>query len=417
MKFFRKDRGSFLEKNQLIIGILASLFVLGGSSFAILLSGGAFAKSYSVDAQFTDAAGIKVGDKVRVAGLEAGRVSGVQIEDGLVSVTLEIDQGVEMPADSDAEITIETLLGRKTVTLVAGDSSEPLADGDVIPVERTRTPVDIIELADTSVRLLEESDADALETFMEEITKISKGKEQQVTTLVKGLGDVMVAVDSRRQELGRLIESLHTISATFAERDDTLISLIDNYDVVLSNLAERTNDLQELLESTDSASFEVASMVKRNRATIDSALKGLGKTLTVVDKHQADLAAAIPYLEASVRGYSSVGYSQGVPNRWANIFVQSLGPLGIDSILGPCGAMDQALDDLLGPDPRPCDERADYGEGEQGDEPPTPGQKDDGSQDPAGDLGDLLPGDLGDLLDSVTGTLGLSDVLSGGLLP
>lgn len=420
MKLFKRDRGSFLERNQLIIGIVSAVFVLGGSTFALLLSGGVFAKTYGVKAHFTDAAGIKPGDEVTVAGLEAGDVSSVEIEGGEVVVHLDVSDGVEMPADAEAEIVIETLLGRKSVALIGGTSDEKLADGDVIPSERTRTPVDIIDLADTSVRLLEESDADAFETFMVEVTKITKGKEDEISTLIEGLGDVTAAVDTRRVELARLIDSLQTLSLTFAERDDTLVRLIDNYDVVLANLADRTDDLEELLVSTDSASHEVASLVERNRSRIDSALGGLRKTLKVVDAHQADLAAAIPYLEQAVRGYSSVGYSQGVPNRWANIFVQSLGPVGIDAIAGPCGALDQALDDMLGPDPRECDERAEYGEGEEEEDfPEPPGRGNDKGDDQGSgpNVDDLLPGDLGDLLDSVTGNVGLGSALRGGLLP
>ncbi|MFP5298849.1 MAG: MCE family protein [Actinomycetota bacterium] len=419
MRLFRA-KGSFLERNQLIIGIVSSVLVLGGSAFAIMLSGGAFAKTYTVTARFTDAAGIKTGDEVQVAGLEAGTVKGVEIEDGAVKVTLAVNDDVQMPVDSLAEIRIETLLGRKNVTLVAGDSGSMLQDGDTIPVENTITPVEVTDLADTSVRLLEASDAEAFETFLTEITKITRGKEEQVGQLISGLGDLAAAVDSRRDELGRLLDSLNTLSATFAERDDTLVSLIDNYDVVLANLADRTDDLQELLDSTETASFEVASLVSRNRGTINSALEGLRTTLKTIDDHQMELAAAVSYLEEAVRGYSSVGYSQGTPNRWANIFVQSLGPLGVDAIAGPCGALDQALDELLGPDPRPCDERAEYGEGEeeQSDEEEPPSRNGAGeATEEVGDAIDDVTGDLGDLLDSITGTTGLGAALRGGLLP
>lgn len=419
MSLFKRGKGqtSFLERNQIIIGILASLFVLGGSAFALLLSGGVFADTYKVTAYFSDAAGLKGGDDVKVAGLDAGKVGSVEIRDGQVAVELKINSDIEMPADSTAEIAIETLLGKKNVTLFAGSSSAELADGDEIAIEDTRTPVDLIQLADTSVDLLEASDADALQTFMEEVTAITSGKRTQITTLVNGLADVSAAIDSRSSELSRLIDSLRTVSGTFAERDDTLVSMIDKYDVVLGNLAERTDDIQSLLENTDLAAHEVASVVRRNRPALDSALNGLHLTLKEVESHQLDLAATISYLNESVRGYQSVGYSQGVPNRWANIFVQSLGPLGMDSAFGPCGTFDQALDALLGPDPRPCHKRADYDDHDDGEEDESPlpnrGNEDDGSE-----LlpDDGLPGDLGDLLDSVTGSTGLAAALRGGLL-
>lgn len=423
MSIFKRNKGrtSFLERNQMLIGVLGVLFVLGGSAFSLLLSGGAFADTYSVNARFSDAAGLKPNDKVKVAGLDAGTIEGIEIDGGEVVVKMKVDQGIILSSDSEAEIAIETLLGKKNVTLIAGDGPHRLADGDEIPLDRTRTPVSLIELNNTSVDLLEASDADALETFMEEITKITKGKRKDIVALVEGFGDTAAAIDNRRVELGRLLDSLRTLSATFAERDDTLISLIDNLDVVLGNLAERTDDLRLLLESTDSASHKVASLVRRNRPALDGALQGLNVTLRSLNEHQLELAAGVSYLHDSVRGYQSVGYSQGVPNRWANIFVQSLGPLGMDAAFGPCGALDQALDELLGPDPRECHERHDYGEPEETDEgKKSRGTEDEapGDEDPLGELIDEvpIPGDLGDFLDGVTGTTGLGAALRGGLL-
>ena len=36
-----------------------------------------------------------------------------------------------------------------------------------------------------------------------------------------------------------------------------------------------------------------------------------------------------------------------MPNHWANIFVQSLGPAGVDALIGPCGAVDQFMASIL----------------------------------------------------------------------
>lgn len=414
-----KGRTSFLERNQMIIGVLAALFVLGGSAFSLLLSGGAFANTYSVSARFADAAGLKPNDKVKVAGLDAGTIDSIEIDGGEVVVKMKVDHDVILSSDSEAEIAIETLLGKKNVTLHAGDGPHRLSDGDEIPIESTRTPVSLIELNNTSTELLQASDADALETFMEEITKITEGKRGDIIALVEGFGDTAAAIDNRRAELGRLLDSLRTLSATFAERDDTLISLIDNFDVVLGNLAQRTDDLRLLLESTDSASHKVADLVRRNRPALDGALQGLNVTLRSLNQHQYQLAAGVSYLHDAVRGYQSVGYSQGIPNRWANIFVQSLGPIGMDAAFGPCGALDQALDELLGPDPRECKDRHDYGEPEESEG--RSGQTDQSEEEATDPTDELLddqpvPGDIGDLLDGITGTYGLSDALRGGHL-
>jgi phospholipid/cholesterol/gamma-HCH transport system substrate-binding protein len=416
---------SFLERNQKLIGFIGVIAVLLATAFSLLLSGGFFRDTYTVRARFADAAGLRSSDDVQVAGLDAGSIGSVEIDDGAVVVELKIDKGIEMPRDTNAEIVIETLLGRKAIRLDGGSSSEMLRDGDVITLENTRTPVELLDLANRSRPLLDRSDPRALQDFMDQITAVTQGKSVQVSSLISGLADVTDAVDSRKRELSRLLESLNTLGATFAEKDDTLVSLIDNLNVVLTNLSERTDDVERLLESTDSASHATADLVRRNRPKLDRALSQLHDSLEVIDRHQVDLAAMVSYLHDSVQGYSSVVYSAGgtYDNRWANIFVQSLGPVGIDAFFGPCGTFDSALDDLLGEDPRPCEDRAEYGDGYGGGEGGSNGSGD-GSpqgqeppeQDPGREPGDGLAGDVGDLIDNVTGDSALTDELRG-LLP
>jgi phospholipid/cholesterol/gamma-HCH transport system substrate-binding protein len=410
-------RKSFLERNQVVIGILGILFLLGGSAFALLLSGGFFESTYTVTATFEDAAGIRGGDDVTVAGLEAGSVDDIRIVDGQVEVDLKIKEDVTMPADSEAEIVIETLLGKKSVDLVAGESAEKLNDGSEIPIERTTTPVDVQDLNDASVTLMERSDAQALEQLMTEVTKVTKGKTGELRVVIDGLAEVTETLGDKKRELQRLIDSLSTLATTFGERDDTIVQLIDRYDVVLANLADQREELEILLESTDSASHEVANLVGRNKDELDSTLAHLHEAFEIVNDHQLDLAASVSYLENSVRGYSSVGYSQGTPNRWANIFVQSLGPGGPDAIAGRCGLVDQALDEFLEDDPRkeeqgeakycaggsdlsPDSEANGGGGGGGGRETDRDGDSD-GDQGSTDEDSDGLPGDIGDLFDGI----------------
>jgi len=407
-RFLRK---SFLERNQIAIGVIGITVIAVASALALLLSGGVFEKTYAVEAIFEDAAGLRAGDEVTVAGLEAGSIGDVSVENGMVVMDLDIRDEVVMPVDARAEIVVETLLGRKSVDLVGGDSPEPLADGDVIPVERTTTPIEITELNDISVRLMEESDAQALEDLMAQVTNITKGKEREIKAVIDGLADVTAVLSDKKEQLKGVLSSLDTLSHTFAEEDDTIVSLIDRYNDVLGNLARRKGDLEALLVNTDSAAHEVAFLVDRNRPVLDRTLDSLHASLRVVDDHQLDLAATIAYLEESVQGYASVGYSQGVPNRWFNIFVQSLGPLGVDAIVGPCGLVDQALDEFLGPDPRDCDDRRNFGDANEEerprarrDAPARDAQRPDALRDD-NVPGAPLPGDIEDLVDAATGAV------------
>jgi phospholipid/cholesterol/gamma-HCH transport system substrate-binding protein len=358
---------SFLERNQRVIGAIALVIIVVGTAVSLLLTGGVFARTYKVTALFRDAAGIQQDDKVRVAGLEAGRVKGVRIQGGIVAVDLGVNRGVELTKDTRAEIIVETLLGKRSVNLISDFAPRALAqnvgeqellqDGAIIPLNRTTTPIDIVELNDISVRLAEESDPVALNEFLEDVGQITAGKQRQVRQVVTGLRDVLIAVDSRKEQLSRLISSLRVLFTTLGERRESLVSFIDSFRNVFNRLALRQKELATLLQATDSASHETANLVARNRPVLDSSLNNLRVVMETIGRHQLDLAAIVSYLEDSVQGYQSVaaqggtcGFTDsfdcklGKPVGWANIFVQSLGPIGVDALIGQCGAVDQLFD-------------------------------------------------------------------------
>ena len=68
-------------------------------------------------AQFSEAAGLKPDDPVRVAGVKVGQVEGLRLEDGAVTVEFRVKDAF-VGDRSEAAIKIETVLGAKYVALV-----------------------------------------------------------------------------------------------------------------------------------------------------------------------------------------------------------------------------------------------------------------------------------------------------------
>ena len=112
----------------LVLAALALLFVLsaGGERGAI--------GSYTVTARFPSAEGIRLDSAVRLAGVQIGRVTAMDYDSPTQSavVTLEIDRGVDLPADSIAIVTSAGMLGGRFIRLDPGGDLELLADGDEI---------------------------------------------------------------------------------------------------------------------------------------------------------------------------------------------------------------------------------------------------------------------------------------------
>lgn len=96
--------------------------------------GGAGGNAIEVSALFPNANGIDIGTDVRVAGLSIGEVTAVSLdpEGYQAEVRMEIDADANLPNDSSAAITSESLLGGSHIALLPGGSAEALRQGDMI---------------------------------------------------------------------------------------------------------------------------------------------------------------------------------------------------------------------------------------------------------------------------------------------
>lgn len=343
---------AFTERNPLVIGLIVVALIAAGTVSALALDAGVFEHRYTVQARFADTAGLRRGDDVRVAGVPAGEVGGIHQRGGEVEVDLHVDDGIDLPADTRAEIVVETLLGSKYVRLATGDDwDHPLHAGDTIT--DTATPTEVLDVQNVGTPLLEQTDAAALNDLLGKVADITEGQRGNVGEIVDGLGQLLAAVNSRQGEARRLIASSRTVTGTLAARDQDLLDTLDDLNVVLDGLAARRVQLVALLEHTSSAARKTADLIGQNRPQLDTVLDEIHRDLQVVARHQDDLAASLAGMTNAISGFASVGYSgpDSVPNTWANMYTQLVGPIGPDALFGSCGLLDDAFDVLLGPDP------------------------------------------------------------------
>lgn len=335
---------SFRDVNPYVIG-LASVGVIGvlvGLAFMVGLFH-LFDDTYQVKAVFPDAAGLRGGDEVRVAGVKSGRVAAIDVDrsKGNVVVTLEVDSGVDLGPRSTAEIALGTLLGTKYVRL-GGPVEQPyLADLDtgerVIPLERTTSPFDIFELTKIGTRSIQATDTENLNTFINDLADITEGKQESLRDLVTGIDRVARAINEREQQLRSLVDRADTLTATLSEKDETLVALIDQSRTILQVLAARRDDLAASFRAGNAAAGELARLLTDNEQRLHRILDELSPTLALLDRRQAELNTALAYA-----GPAQVLQARtGSHGPWADIFVRSLGPdvLGVlQSALGGDGA-------------------------------------------------------------------------------
>ena len=100
---------------------------------------------YTIVAKFSSTTGLKNGAEVEIAGVSVGKVTKIELDDAFYStVSMRINDGVNLAADTGAAIKTSGLIGDKYINLTPGGAEADLKPGAIIT--NTQAPVDIESL-------------------------------------------------------------------------------------------------------------------------------------------------------------------------------------------------------------------------------------------------------------------------------
>jgi phospholipid/cholesterol/gamma-HCH transport system substrate-binding protein len=350
---------AFTDRNPRRIGIVVVTVTLVAVLAVFAFNASTFSSGYTVKARFSNAAGMGPNANVLLAGVAVGKVTSVNLNGNHVTVDMTINQGIVLPNNTTAAISVQTLLGQLVVDLkpVSG-WNHPLGDGALLT--NTSIPVEFQNIQNIAGGLLTKSDATAINQLISSLATITKGKQLQVAQIINGLNGFTGVINQRQTQVSQLIAAANTLSQTVANHDNQLGSAIDNLTTVVNGLAQKGTDLGNLINNTQQAAAQINTLVTNNRPQLQAVVVQLQSVLGVLSQHQLDLAQGVSSAAAAITGFSSIGYSGSPPTpvSWGNIFFNTLGSTPLEGVLGNCGTLDLVLTQALGPDPLPCSQQS-----------------------------------------------------------
>lgn len=125
------------------VAAVAALIATGLAVAGFAVIPGDVDRRMTMTAQFEDSIGLYKGNDVSVLGMPVGKVTSIVPKDSYVEVKLEIDKGVDIPADVQAVTVSTSILTDRHIELTPAYRSGPkMKNGDVLGLTRTRTPVE-----------------------------------------------------------------------------------------------------------------------------------------------------------------------------------------------------------------------------------------------------------------------------------
>lgn len=226
-----------------------------------------FRDSYTMKAQFEDAGGIVSGNPVRMKGVSIGTVQSVVLdqETQLVEVRFRVNEGVQIPEGSYAEVTGFSALSGVRLSVVPGPSSNP-------PLPPNAT-------------LSEPPKGDVLERLSDQAPVLATKADSVLTntnTVVRALGE---QVDNPQSDLRQLLSTLTRTARnlqTMTEGEDAALR------ATVRNLEAISADL-ERFTGTDTDTLEANNMGK-TMARLNRSITRLDTTLARLESTTANLS-------------------------------------------------------------------------------------------------------------------------------
>ena len=283
------------QSREVRVGLfLLVAFLIVIALFELLGRETLFSRSVEYRTSFKSIPTLKLGDPVRLAGVEVGTVKEIRIVGARVEVVMRLKPGTPVKTDSVATIKLTSLLGTNFVDLTFGSPAAQVAPPGSVLV--SSEPPDLNTLVarlndaagdiQTLARQLNEGLGKSLgpiQATFQTIDKIATKIEQGQGTIGKLIGD-----DSLYVEIRGLAGNLNQVSQQLARGQGTLGKLIgddalyNDIRSVTSELKGTTGSLNRMMKDVDAGKGTLGKLVRDEslyneaRQTLTEARAALG---------------------------------------------------------------------------------------------------------------------------------------------
>jgi phospholipid/cholesterol/gamma-HCH transport system substrate-binding protein len=234
--------------------------------------------SYTIAAQLPDVVVIQQNTRVRVADVNVGNVTKIEVQDWHALVTMRIDGDVRLPANATAKVGQTSLLGSMHIEL-APPADEPargrLTDGSVIPLASAATyPTTEQTLASVSV-LLNGGGLAQLQEINQTFAKALAGREDDMRSLLTQLDTFIGSLNAQTDDIITATEHLNELAGQVAARDETVDRALTTIPQALRVLADSRATLTEAIDALGQFSAIANSTVQQTRESLVNNLRNI----------------------------------------------------------------------------------------------------------------------------------------------
>lgn len=290
---------------------LAALLV-GGAVVAIALSVGSFNRSFSSTVPVTltsDRAGLVMEpySKVKMRGVQVGRVATVSGSVNSVSLRLEIDpdQIKYIPANVHARIASTSLFGAKFVDLVYPSDPSPqrLSAGAVLRSENVTVEVNTV--FQNLVDLIKQIDPSKLNAVLSAFAEGLRGQGERIGEATTDANEVLSALNARTDTMRDDWRALKDFGDTYSSAAADILDTLDAASTTSVTITDHAQQLDAMLVGVVGLSRSGIALLGPSKDNLVKSVNLLEPTTDLLMKYNSSLTCML------------VGAKNALDNGWA----------------------------------------------------------------------------------------------------
>lgn len=270
----------------ILFGVIATIVVVCSALFA-----GTFS-SYVPVTLTSDRSGLvmETGAKVKMRGIEVGRVATIKGGQEPVSLKLEIypDQMRFIPSNVDAQIRATTAFGAKYVDLIYPDDPSPkrLTAGAVLKSRNVTTEVNTV--FQNLVGILRQVDVSKLNATLTALADGVRGQGERIGDATTDANQVLLAINPRMGTVQQDWRSFKGFSDAYSAAAKDILATLDSASTTSTTITNHASDLDALLLNTIGFAHSGIKLLASNKDNLINAVNGLAPTTDLLMKYNPE---------------------------------------------------------------------------------------------------------------------------------
>jgi phospholipid/cholesterol/gamma-HCH transport system substrate-binding protein len=252
--------------------------------------------------------------KVKMRGVQIGRVATITGGTGATSLQLDIDpdQIKNIPANVAARIDTASLFGQKYVDLIYPSDPSPQRISAGAVLKSQNVTVEVNTLFENVVDLVKQIDPYKLNAVLSALSEGLRGRGEQIGQSITDTNEVLLAMNSRTATMREDFRSLKNFSDTYSGAAQDLIATVDAASTTATTVTTQAGQLDQLLVGVAGLSRSGIGLLGPNKDNFVQTVNLLEPTTSLLMKYNPEITCTLVGAQKTNDGLSQMlGGSNG----------------------------------------------------------------------------------------------------------